>query len=493
MSIPRVLTVPIRLSQTRPDFEALVMQLQIWLSQKATWIDLLTSSTGQTLIEQMAAVGTFNQFAIESAAREAFLDTAVRDSSIYAITRMLGVRITRKSPASADVVFTRTSDLTTSSVLGRFTEFDLDGRKFFNRVPVIFQKDSADSDPVKLYEGKITRQTFPANSQMFREIYLGEPGFVVSNEDLDVFITNPSSGLRELWLATLDGVWTAAAEDKVYYDTTSGLGDTILAFGDGYHGALPSVGYNIEVVYAVTMGSAGNVGTAGLIAVPLGLLDIKGVTTSSVTAGADEKVSSYYKSVAPNLYKARTRAVTAPDYKAIASSYPGVASISIQAQRNIAPHDLRWMNVVRVCILPEYADQYTVSAWSTFLTWFTRKQHAAVQVQKFNPIKLFADVTFTLAMTPASVAATVLIEAESNVRALFAKDLATLGKRIAVSDIVDACIHVVGVDYVTMVAPLSDFICPTVNHYYELRDLKLSTTYSERTFYNVHQFVAREQ
>jgi hypothetical protein len=127
------------------------------------------------------------------------------------------------------------------------------------------------------------------------------------------------------------------------------------------------------------------------------------------------------------------------------------------------------------------------------LAWFTRKQHAAVQIQQFNPIKLFADVTLTLAMTPTAVASTVLIDVESNIRSLFAKDLATLGKRVAMSDIVDACTAVVGVDYVIVVAPLSDFICLTVNHYYELRDLKLSTTYSERTFYNVHQFQAGGQ
>ena len=68
--------VPLKLSDTSPDFESLVLQLQLFLDSKGTWSDVLPSSLGQTLIEMMAAVGAFNQFAIESALREAFLMTA---------------------------------------------------------------------------------------------------------------------------------------------------------------------------------------------------------------------------------------------------------------------------------------------------------------------------------------------------------------------------------------------------------------------------------
>mgnify|MGYP006907741706 CR=1 FL=1 len=95
--------VPLKLSDTSPDFESLVLQLQLFLDSKGTWSDVLPSSLGQTLIEMMAAVGAFNQFAIESALREAFLTTAKRQSSVYAVARMLGVRLVRKSPASVSV------------------------------------------------------------------------------------------------------------------------------------------------------------------------------------------------------------------------------------------------------------------------------------------------------------------------------------------------------------------------------------------------------
>lgn len=107
--------VPLKLSDTSPDFESLVLQLQLFLDSKGTWSDVLPSSLGQTLIEMMAAVGAFNQFAIESALREAFLTTAKRQSSVYAVARMLGVRLVRKvqplcrSTCSAETVQSKRS------------------------------------------------------------------------------------------------------------------------------------------------------------------------------------------------------------------------------------------------------------------------------------------------------------------------------------------------------------------------------------------------
>jgi hypothetical protein len=473
-------TVPLKLSATRPDFEALVLQLQLYLSQKNTWKDRLTSGMGQTLTEEMAAIGAFNQFAIESAAREAFLDTAVRDSSIYAGTRFLGVRINRKSPAYAEAFLTRASNLAATYSLPKFTEFDIDGRRFFNRETIVFPPGAANSLVFKVYEGTLKTQTFPSTIQVFRQIYLNEPGFVVSNEDVQVVIANPNSNERRLWLPISDGIWVAAASDNVYYDNTSGLGDTILVFGDGYHGALPPIGYNIEVTYAYTSGASGNTGSAGLEIVTINDASLKGSTISSVTGGADEKPASYYKVIAPNLYKARKRGVTPPDYTGIALDYPGVASVKVQAQREIAPNDLRWMNVVRITVLPQSSDVFSQIQWNDFLAYFSTKQHAAVHIDPHDPIKLLVDVSVTLAMLPTAVATTVKVVAEANIRKLFVRDKDTLGKRIAKSDIVDACTVIPGIDYVGINLPADDFICPSKIHYFELRELVISTVYSER-------------
>ena len=480
--------VPLQLSVTKPDFESLVLQLQMYLNSRATWSDLLTSSTGETLIEMMAAIGTFNQFAVESGAREGFLTTAVRDSSIFAITRMLGVRMSRKAPANVELNLKRTKDIGLPLAIRKFTQFTVNDKPFFNRDPIFFNSGSDVAPAVILYEGSVRVETFPSDSVSFKEIYLAEPGFAVSNFDVMVEIAEPAAQTSDVWAPINQGIWTASSTDKVYYDSTSGLGETVLAFGDGYHGVLPAIGTDIRVTYAVTTGSIGNNGGSDL-EVKISLMpDISGKTYTGITGGADEKPASYYKSLAPHLYKARTRAVTPMDYRAIVTSYPSVASSTIQAQKDIAPNDLRWMNVVRICILPgdPTSNAFTGAQWEEFLIWFKLTSHAAVQIQTYNPVKLVRDVELILALRTTAVAGEVIPQVESNIRALFKRGISTLGKRIAVSDIINAA-TVPGVDYVDMKYPLTDMVPPEgelkMLHYFELGALNIGAQYSERAFY----------
>lgn len=475
--------VPLTLSQAKPDFESLVIQLQLFLNSRATWSDLLTSSTGETLIEMMAAVGTFNQFALEVAAREGFLDSAVRESSIYAITRMLGVRIGRKSPAGCDVVLTRSGDLTYSRMIPRFTLFTVNGLSFFNRYPILFEQNSATAT-AKLFEGTVRVQSFAADSTAFREIYLNEPGFVVSNQDVEVLMI-AGSGESEVWTSIDDGIWTASSSDRVYYDATSGEGDVILAFGDGYSGSLPSIGSNIQITYIVTNGSISNNGGAAFEVACPQYDFVSGVTTSKMSGGADEKPASYYKSMAPHIFRAKKRAVNPMDYKAIASDYPGVAAVSVQAQKDIAPGDLRWMNVVRMCILPMEEDAFTDTEWEEFKVWFKKRCHTAVEIQPYKPEKKVIDIELTLALKAAAIPEEVVPQVEANIRALFTREVHTLGKRIAVSDIMDAG-DLATVDYMQLQSPALDLVTDIIRgkasvlQYFEIGTLKINTRYSER-------------
>jgi hypothetical protein len=481
--------VPIVLSQTKPDFESLVLQLQIYLSTKGAWIDQQTSGTGQALIESISAVGTFNQFATEMSFREAFLYTAQRDSSIYAGTDFLGVHVTRKTPARVQVQFRRTQNLMMPLVIPRLSAFTVDGRQFFNRDPVTFASNSAVSEPIFLHQGELRTRTFQGRSVSFQEIYLEEPGFVVSDRDVNVFVVNTTRNERDLWSRTENGLWIAGTGERVYYDRTDGDGDVILTFGDGTHGAMPSIGYNIEVQYAVTTGSAGNNGGSGLSAVYNLNPDVQGLTLTAVLGGADEKPSSFYKNLAPSIYKARSRAVTPSDYKALAADYPGVASVVEKGQRDIAPGDLRWMNVVRLCVLPYDSDQFSEIEWADFLAWMEDRKHAAVQIQKYNPIKREVDVKLTLALKQTAIPGEVYPIVESAIRQLFEKEIDTLGKRIAVSDIIAAA-DVDDVDYVHMVTPTQDFYVdpeddPNAPYiWWSLRTLEINMVYSERRTYN---------
>lgn len=477
--------VPLLLSQTRPDFQSLVLQLQLYLSTKATWVDQQTSGTGQSIVEMVSAVGAFNQFAGEVHFREAFIQTARRDSSIYAGADFLGVHVDRKIPAKTEVVLTRTGNVTSGLLIPRLSSFQIDGTPFFNREPISFAPGSANSIPAFLYAGTVQSQTFTGTGAVFQELTLNEPGFSVSDKDVYVYVTNTSTGVTDQWVSNIEGIFVALPDEKAFYDRTNGFGDVILTFGDGIHGSIPSLGLQIKIFYAITTGSQGNNGGSGLQVVYQDNTNIKGITTTSIVGGADEKPSSYYKVLAPRISNAKGRAVNDLDYQALTLAYPGVASAVVKAQKDIAPNDIRWMNVVRICILPFQNDAFLDAEWDDFFEYFQKLKHAAVMLQKYNPIKLSADVSIRVGMVPNAIPGEVYPVVEANIRALFARGQDSLGRRIARSDIVDAS-KIEDVDYVQLLEPTSDLYVDPISDptgayvFWEIGSLQIELFYSER-------------
>ena len=570
--------IPIKLSAVKPDFASILLQLQLYLQATGTWSDLQTSGTGETLLEMMSAVAALNQFAIESAARETTLTTAVRDSSVYAITRMLGVKVHRKSPASVDARITRT-DAALSEAIQTFTQFDVGGKNFFNRQPLMFVQGSlqaaerlyygipndvvdsrtfkldyslivalniktgdefkimvnsgADNgtiksvkyvggnvgsniftllstedpftnltpttrlsllrDVVRLYEGMVLEETFTSDGSAFQQYYLANNGFGVSDTDIEVRVMDETSGAYVSWSQTTDGLWVSGPYDKVFFDSTSGRGEAIIAFGDGVNGAAPKLGNTIKIKYAITSGASANTGMTSLPVALSTVNNIDGITVGVISGGADEKPASYYRNMAPVIFKARNRGVTPSDYRAVSLDYPGIISVSVQTQRDLAPDDLRYMNMVQICLLPAASNVYQLTSpeWDDFCDYMDKKKHAAVNIIRKNPTRQYAEVDLTLALKTQYVVSSVVPQVDSAVRALFIRQSDSLGRRISVSDIIRAAMAVAGVDYVVVnkcvLAGDTDAVVDLVpvdnTHFLELSVLVINTKYSEREIY----------
>lgn len=570
--------IPLKLSTIKPDFPSLLLQLQMYLQATNTWSDLQTSSTGQTLLEMMAATATFCQFGIESAARETTLTTAVRDSSVYAITRMLGVRIHRKSPASVEGNVTRVNTDTLEAI-PNFTQFEVNGVPFFNRQSLMFAQGASRAaerlyygtplevlsgssfkleyslivalniktndtfkllvnsggdlnvtktvkyeggnvgenlftlvdgetpfsdlttatrvslmnDVVNLYEGTIIEETFTSDGTPFQQYYLSNKKFTISDIDVEVRIYDETSAAYTTWLPTPDGMWVSGPFDKVYYDSTSGLGEAIIAFGDGINGEAPKLGNTIKIRYAVTSGASANNGLTNLSVSTAALNTVDGYTITVISGGADEKPASYYRAMAPLIFKARNRGVTTSDYKAVSLDYPGIISVSVQSQRDVAPNDLRWMNQVQICLLPAAANinSLTASEWDDFLLYMNKKKHAAVNIIPKDPEPEQCAIDITLSLKTSYIVSAVAPIAESAVRALFNRQSDTLGRRITVSDVTRAAM-VDGTDYVVIngchrvseADGIRDLVPIDNTHFLELGVFLINTKYSERDIYN---------
>ena len=141
----------------------------------------------------------------------------------------------------------------------------------------------------------------------------------------------------------------------------------MLQFGANGYGAIPQVNDLVGITYAVTQGDVinGAVITSSKVTVAT-VTGITGMFTSNPSGGASQKSTVAYKNFAAGTFGTFGSAVTKPQYQSIVNSYPGIIDAVTQAQREINPAALEWMNVIRVSALTNSA--WTGDQVNTFLT-----------------------------------------------------------------------------------------------------------------------------
>lgn len=479
----------IPISKVTPDFEQLYEALAQKLAQNGTWVDLLPTSVGSTLLDLFAGATVSNQLYLDIAFRESFLPTAVRDSSIFAGARMLGIQIARKTSAACTVSLTNNGART--QFIPPYTKFAVNSLSFFNREQYTIPPYSTLST-VKLYQGEVREKEFILSSMTnlgLKEFFLNEPNFVVTSEDVLVYTKDTGTGTISIWDKTDRAIFEHNGAEAVYFESTTRDGDVSLLFGDGEYGRVLVKTENLYVRYIVSRGADGNLGLPGKGVTLPNFSDVNGETVTNIGGGADEKGALYYKLFAPNMFRTKRRVISGVDFRAQIMSYPGVADVSIMGQRDIAPSDLRWMNMVRVCILPEESDTFgganpnpTSAQWDYFLAWLKDLRHNAYTIQRWNPAKVYIAVRVKIALFPTVSEGDIRLLASEKVLELFQKKPGILGRRMSQSDIVNALRRIEGVDYVEVVSPVEDILMPDVCHYAVLDgEPVFDIAYSERS------------
>lgn len=478
-----------QISKVVPDFQQLFDALRLRLEQNPSWRDTLPTSLGTTILDLFAGSAVSNQYYLDVNLREAFLPTAVRDSSIFSGTRMLGVSIARKVCASLTVELTNYG-LTTAYIPMR-TMFDVGGVRAFTRAQYVIPPGQTIST-VDMYIGEPKEKTFRLDSianLALKEFYLGVPGFVVSSADLTVFTRNINSGQVTEWASTDKAIFEHTPDDFVYYESTGRDGDVSLFFGDGTFGRRLSQDQDLVVQYVETNGAEGNKGLPGISVRSLSNTDVKGVTLTAIAGGADEKNALYYKMFSSNMHRTKRRSISKPDIRGTMMGYPGIADVSLFGQRDIAPNDDRWKNMIRMCVLPENQDDLgganpnpKSAAWEQLKEFILPQLHGLMEIQTWNPQKLFVRVRARVALKPSAVEGEVKIAALEAILKLFQKKPGILGRRLSQSDISDALRKIVGVDYVVIESPIEEIIPSDATYYVVLDGIpEILTFYSERS------------
>lgn len=478
-----------KLSTVTPDFDKLHAELRALISSKNTWQDALPTSIGTAILDMFAGLGVQQQFALETAFREAFPDTAYRESSIYAITRLLGNKIARKLPATTSVKIQNPS---TTDILNipRYTELTIDGKKWYNKQQITLMPSQLGVN-IPLYQGEFRRKTFDLtgiNSSSYYEYILDEPGFGVSDTDLVVYIQHKTTNQVITFDIVSRALWEFGPDIPIVYESTLGNGDVSLVFGNGKNGLALTSDYDLIVEYIWTEGADILPSNPGVgVTFSVGLETYKGETVSNINTGSSEKDSSYYKQYNGVLARSRRKGISKTEIKALVSTYPGVADSVILTQRDVAPYDLRWMNIVRICVLPDNVENWggvnpnpKSIKWDQFRSYLEGKIHSALQIQTWNAEPVYVDIILEIGVYPRTDIPNLKQVLRDKINLLFKKTQGTLGHRLAVSDIIKTVNSESDVDYVKVVRPTEDIVPIDALHYVTLGSLALNVFLSER-------------
>lgn len=511
------MSIAIKLSSLKPDFEDILKQLiahkdKVALTNPQVWRDIMASSVGQTLLELIAGTTAFNQFYIEAGFREAFPRTALRDSSVYAIARMLGVIIDRKKPAALGIKLLNTSNEVVT--IGRNSLFVAEGHRFFNRDEIKLNISSNFVVGKIIYEGYLkTKSLGEINTP--GDVYLNEPGFFVSSTrgDLSLMVRDTTSLRETLWTQAEGSLYGYGPNSTVYYINTAGDGDVVFTFGDGTNGSLPGQSTETIVQYIITQGSKVNKSvnsiTGGTVNQRLGIsyanndairveVDDTAYNQLGIYGGIDEKSADYYRIYSAYLYRAKQHAVNKSEYTAVVLGLGGIASVIIEPQRDIDPSRVDLMNVVYICALPSSdSDLFTAADKITFIQNLNRYIDATIKIVFVDPVIIPIRLKITVYIKPTYDIASVRTVVQQSVISFFQKSPDSLGKRIYLSDMISLTMSLNGVDHCkieeqtsTSNIPFTDKIPDSNKVFYKLdtSSLDIEALYTDRMIQTVDSF-----
>jgi hypothetical protein len=437
-----VLTIPPQAA----DFNDFVESFQTYLNNVDVWKGTLTTQTSQTLVELVAAVGTFMEGKNIRASEDAFAETAQSDSAIRSITQMQGLRMTRKLPASIEVTMTSTSTQT----LNPMTQFMIGGQYYFNREQLFFTANVPLS--FTLFQGRVLafgmnglgspRQTFLSN----------DDSFTVSDQDVRVFV---NSTLIDKSFGTLWNYKNLPA----YADLTTADGRLLVVFGSELYGYTPQVTDTVIIQYAITEGADGANQTLTNKPVTVdGHSEITGKATSNPTGGGDEQPIQTYKNLSSGAFGTYSSAVTKSQYLATIGTYPGIIDSVTQAQRDINPMALEWMNVIRISALT--TTPWTLQQKKDYCNYLQTVTMYACRFVFQDPVPVLRDIEVTVYCFNTAILTQVKAACEAQINQLFAPRSGLLMTNFYGYDLENACrLAAPGlVSYVTVQSPTDPMI-----------------------------------
>lgn len=454
------------------------------------WLDKEKSSLAIFLVDALAGICEVSQTHLMFALREAFLQKARRDSSVLAGVKFLGIELSRKSGAVVKAELRNNTD--TAITLNSFSQFSVNGKAFYNPSgAVILPRSLLVMD---LKQGTVNYKTFNLADMdlTFPTFNLGIPHHVVAADDIQITVKE-SNNVTYQWYKHNDSLYELPSDRRGYLENTTKDGDVNFLFGNGEFGMrLPNSG-QLTVRYIVTEGIAGNIGSPGATVSLNQNSAVNGVTIEGAVGGSDEKDPNFYKLYGSKLFESRGTLIR-PDHWNGLSSFPDVADIVVEGQKDLAPEDPSWMNTVRLCVLPINSSNWgganpnpTSAQWTRFLNYVRERCGRHLTLVPHNPEKILIDVDIEVYVFDDVDAELMQTQITQAIRKFFTRRAGVLGRSLIPHSDLDRVVKRTedgkereGIDYIKINNPTMDVKPTSRIEYVSPRSINVRVKHTER-------------
>ena len=286
------------------------------------------------IVSLFSGVSEMINYYIDNMAREAFISTARRYSSVVKHTRLIDYRIKAALPASTDLNITFYDELNEPTPIP-FTFDIVQGTRFYTGSNIVFINpedyrvnagDSAINIPVEQKE-YIEDRVIGSTVATIDSVY--ELGTDYVNNSLLLKVGG------QIW-NLVDTLGRSGPDDNDYIVEITADRKAVIKFGDGINGKIPNAGMELLVSYYMTQGELGNVNALTIdqtdYVFDLTSMQAKSYkirNTNNAVGGTDYESIERIRRSAPLSLRTLDRAVTRQDYIDITMLAPGVDKATV--------------------------------------------------------------------------------------------------------------------------------------------------------------------
>lgn len=275
------------------------------------------------LLSVYAAVAEVLHYYIDNIAREAFLPTARRYSSVYNHAKLVDYHIKCAVPSTVDVILYLDDPAESDIVIPISTFKSTDNKPWQSTKEVTIQKGTRSVRvPLRQIEAQSISQSLTYTS--------ANPQFILQTQNDDRKYAEGTMTLevnKELW-RLVDTFAYSGPNDKVFKVEPDNTGVPVVMFGDNASGKRPEPNSSITASFKLTYGKSGNISSGSFTSVPTEITEIndkiKISSPYASTGGSDVEDLNMIKTHIPLSIKSLGVAITKDDYESVTRLIPGV-------------------------------------------------------------------------------------------------------------------------------------------------------------------------